>query len=83
MKLYITKKMAIDAGLTHEGYLFGLPAWFGEHDGEICAATPKFTLGHAWCWLADKFYECASYFVPSDTVIESPIRIVSKIDSGR
>ena len=80
MILYINKKKAIESGLTHEGYLFGCPAWFADDDdGEICMATPKFWPLHAWCILADYVYEIASYFMPKNRVLVSPIRVTGKI----
>jgi hypothetical protein len=78
--IYISKKAALAGGLTHEGTLFGVPAWFaGDDDGEICMATPKFVPFHAWCWLADKAYGIASYFMSSDSVLVSPIDVIRKI----
>jgi hypothetical protein len=73
--LYITKRQALDAGLTHEGKLFGVPAWFGEDDGHICMATPKIPLLHVWCMFCDALYELASYFLHGHQVLTSPIHI--------
>lgn len=77
--IYITRSMAKDAGLTHEGTLFGVPAWFGEEDGDIVMATPKVPLLHAWCWLADKFYDLLTYFTPVDQEVRSPTHINNPI----
>jgi hypothetical protein len=78
--LYITKTRALKSGLTHEGTLFGVPAWFaGDDDGEVAMATPKIPALHAWCWLADKCFELASYVTPADMVLVSPITIKNRI----
>lgn len=78
--IYITREMAKGAGLTHEGTLFGVPAWFDDSDDEdLFMATPKIPLLHAWCWLADKFYAFGSMLIPADAVLRSPIRITNKI----
>lgn len=78
--IYINREMARGAGLTHEGTLFGVPAWFdGADDEEVCMATPKVPLLHAWCWLADKFYEFGAYLIPHNCVLRSPIKVTSKI----
>jgi hypothetical protein len=73
--LYITKREALAAGLTHEGTLFGVPAWFGEHNGQVCRATPKIPVLHLWCMFCDSLYEVASYFLHGHTVLKSPIHI--------
>lgn len=78
--LYITKKRALAVGLTHEGTLFGVPAWFaGDDQGDIAMATPKAPVLHAWCKLADLFMEGLSYFTPADHVLVSPIHVKGRI----
>jgi hypothetical protein len=77
--IYITRNMAKEAGLTHEGTLFGVPAWFAGENDEVSIATPKVPILHVWCWLADSAYEILSYFISSDEVIESPIKINNRI----
>lgn len=72
---YITKREALAAGLTHEGKLFGMPAWFGEDNGQICMATPKVPILHIWCMFCDALYELASYFLHGHNVLRSPIHI--------
>lgn len=78
---YITKKKALAMGFTHEGRLFGVPAWFlGDLYGVECVvASPKFLPLTAWCWLADKAYELASCFISHDTILASPIRVTGRI----
>jgi hypothetical protein len=77
--LYITKARAIESGMTHEGSLFGVPAWFEGDDNECVMATPKVPMLNAWCWFADKCFELASLFILSDAVLVSPIAVKNKI----
>lgn len=77
--LYITRARALDSNLTHEGRLFGVPAWFEGNDDEIACATPKFPVLHAWCMLVDSLMELASYVLPADVVLVSPITITGRI----
>lgn len=78
--LYITKARALESGLTHEGRLFGVPAWFdGDDDGEVSMATPKIPALHLWCMLVDGLMEAASYLIPADAVLVSPITITGRI----
>lgn len=78
--IYITEARARESGLTHKGTLFGVPAWFANDDGgEVCMATPKVPLLHAWCWLCDKCYDIAASFTPADMVLVSPITIRGRI----
>ncbi|WOH61920.1 hypothetical protein [Bradyrhizobium sp. BWC-3-1] len=78
--LYITKARALAVGLTHEGTLFGVPAWFADvSDERVGAATPKAPLLNAWCWLADKSFDLAAYFIPAGRVLVSPIHVKGRI----
>lgn len=78
--IYISKSEALSAGLTHEGTLYGVPAWFADDgSGEIAAATPKLVPLRFWCWLADHAYELATYFMRSDQMLESPIKVTKRI----
>lgn len=78
--IYITRDLAKECGLSHEGTLFGVPAWFdGDVDDDMFIATPKIPALHAWCWLADKFYEFGAYLIPADAVLRSPISITNRI----
>lgn len=78
--LYISKALALAAGLTHYGTLYGVPAWFGEDDGELVMATPKVPILHAWCKLADLAYDLAAYVLPGDGVLVSPIHVHGRIE---
>lgn len=76
--IYVTKARAIESGLTHEGTLFGVPAWF-DGDGDTGEATPKIPALHLWCIFADWCYEVASWFIPEDGVLYSPITVTGRI----
>jgi hypothetical protein len=78
MKFYVTIQDAKAAGLTHEGKLFGVPAWM-RCDGDNMAAVPKFQPFTAWTWLADKAFDIASYFIPAGASLPSPIYLGSSI----
>ena len=77
--IYISRDRAQEIGLTHEGTLFGVPAWFAGDDEEIAMATPKVPVLHAWCWFADRCFELAAFFTPSHVELVSPIRITRRI----
>jgi hypothetical protein len=77
--IYITKAAAIAGGLTHEGTLFGVPAWFAGEGDEIAMATPKAPILHLWCRFADFAFEIASHFTPADRVLVSPIHVTHRI----
>ena len=77
--IYITKACALEVGMTHEGTLFGVPAWFQGDDDECSMATPKIPALHAWCMFADFCYATAAFFMPSDGVLVSPITVTGPI----
>lgn len=82
MLLYITKRKALETGLTHEGTLFGVPAWFlgGGTDEQDCFwATPKCALFLPWCWLGEKVLEFGAFFISSGVTIVAPITIKGPI----
>ncbi len=76
--VYITKEDALGMGFTHEGYLFGVPAWF-DGAGDDAGITPKFIPFQYWCWLADKACEFATLFMREDQGFHTPIRITGRI----
>jgi hypothetical protein len=72
---YITKAQAIDSGLTHEGKLFGVPAYFGTDYGNAVTAVPKVPILQLYCLLCDALFELASYFLRGHHVLTTPIKI--------
>ena len=77
--LYVTEAAARRAGLTHEGTLFGVPAWFGDVSDDSLVAAPKIPILQLWCMLADFLYQSATYFMSEDQYLEAPIRIGRKL----
>lgn len=80
--IYITKTRALEVGLTHEGHMFGVPAWFeddGKNADEFFACTPKIPALHLWCMLVDWLLEMGSYLMDKDTVLVSPITVRGRI----
>jgi len=79
--VFITKKQALAAGMTHHGSIYGVPAWVRETDDGVDGA-PKFAPAVVWCWLCDKVYDLATYFMPADAFIEAPLRVGRPILEG-
>ncbi len=80
--IYITKVRALEVGLTHEGHMFGVPAWFeddGKNADEFFACTPKIPVLHLWCMLVDALLEVGSHFISGDKVLISPITVRGRI----
>lgn len=73
--LYVTRAAAIEAGMTHEGRLFGCPAWLRVDSDEEVIGTPKVPLLHLWCLLIDGLLVIGSYFIPPDRILVSLITI--------
>ncbi|HEY1035526.1 MAG TPA: hypothetical protein VGE09_11155 [Pseudoxanthomonas sp.] len=81
--LYLTRARAIALGFTHEGTLFGVPAWMRDVDGDPARdpiiACPKVPLLQLWAMLADAAYASATWFMFEDQVLPIPIRVLGKI----
>lgn len=73
--LYVSESLAIENGMTHEGSLFGAPAWVRVDSDEQVTGTPKVPVLHLWCLLVDLGLEMASYFLRDDQMLVSPIKI--------
>lgn len=77
--MFIDREAALAEGLTHEGTLFGVPAWFmDDGTGEISLATPKFLPFSVWCALMDKAFDLATYFLPPTVQLEA-FRVTGRI----
>ncbi len=73
--LYVRETVAIANGMTHEGRLFGVPAWLRVDGDDQVTGTPKVPALHLWCLLIDLSLEVASCFMREDQVLASPITI--------
>ena len=82
--IYINKADALAAGLTHEGTLFGVPAWFVDvpHSSDEAIGTPKFVPLIAYCIVANLAFAAAAYLLPVGTVLRTPIYIKGRITHG-
>ncbi len=77
--LFITRRRALALGFTHEGTLFGVPAWMMDVEHEAIVSCPKIPLLQLWALLADCAYEFASWFMYEDQQLASPIRVLRPI----
>lgn len=73
--IYVTRADAIEAGMTHEGRLFGCPAWLRVDSEVQVTGTPKIPALHLWCWFVDFMLDTAACLIPEDVQIVSPISI--------
>lgn len=77
--LYVDRESAIEAGMTHEGLLFGVPAWLREDGYSQVTGSPKVPALHLWCMVVDLVLEIAAAFVQEDRALESPITLGRRI----
>ena len=76
--IYITEQEALEMGFTHEGTLFGVPAWFAG-DEDCPWAVPKFLPFVLWIKLCDLAYDAATYFVRPYECFVIPMHIKRRI----
>lgn len=70
---YISRKAAIENGYTHEGRMFGCPAWFAAADNEYVRAVPKLVVLSLWCHVCNYLCTPEIVFLLSLVCIEGPI----------
>ncbi|MFL6141722.1 MAG: hypothetical protein ACJ72N_07605 [Labedaea sp.] len=76
----ITKQEAIRAGFTHEGTLYGVPAYFaGNMQSANVMAMPKVPILHWYCMLAEMAYDAATYFMSTGELLVYPLKIEGRI----
>lgn len=80
--LYIDRRRALDLGFTHEGTLFGVPAWMMDVSTEQVVACPKVPALQVWTLLVDGLLELAAHFMSADQTIKSPIAVKQRIPLG-
>lgn len=79
MKLLISKEQALDAGMTHEGTLFGVPCWMaGENSDEIMACA-KFAPFELWLGVCSWVFDAFTIFVPEDKWLVTPMKFGAEI----
>lgn len=79
--LYITRERAQALGFTHEGTLFGVPAWFvatGNEDPEPLSC-PKIPALQAYAVVASLLCDLATQFMRDDQEFEA-LRIGRRLD---
>ncbi len=64
--LYLTRARAIALGFTHEGRLFGVPAWLCDVEQEHVFGCPKVPLLQFWGIFADVAFEAMTHFMSQD-----------------
>lgn len=77
--IYVTRQDALDAGMTNEGRLFGVPAWLRVDSEDQVTGTPKIPALRAWCWAVDLLLDLTCCFIPEDQLLVSPITVGSRI----
>lgn len=78
-KLFIDKAEAIALGMTHEGRMFGLPAWFRNPDSNEFLSAPKFVPSHYWFRFCDFALDVYAWFLPSDKGVTIPMIVTGPI----
>lgn len=80
--IYVTRQDAIDAGMTNEGRLFGVPAWLRVDSEEQVTGTPKIPALAFWCWLVDLVLDLTCCFISEDRLLVSPITVGNRIEGA-
>lgn len=80
--IYIGRRRALELGFTHEGTLFGVPAWMIDVSAEQVTACPKVPALQLLALLADSLLELARFFVSTDRTIKAPIAVKQRIPAG-
>lgn len=83
--VYLTERAAIEIGCTHEGSIFGVPAWLyfpepGNRD--LVAAAPKVPVLQLVTVLCDMLLNLALFVLPADVYLEAPVEIGRRIHVG-
>lgn len=76
---YITEAEAREAGMTHEGRLFGVPAWLAENGTDEVVGAPKVPLLQLWCIFCDFLLEVGSYMISEENELVTPITLGRKL----
>lgn len=77
--VYISERSAIQAGMTHEGRLFGVPAWLVETGVNEVSGCPKVPLLQLWCIAVDWLMDQALWLIDADVSVEAPITLGRRI----
>lgn len=77
--LYLNETAAKACGMTHEGTLFGVPAWLVITGDNEVTGCPKLPILQLWCVAVDAAMEFALYFIPSNIEVATPVSIGRKL----
>lgn len=77
--LYLTKARAKEYGFTHEGSIYGVPAYLVSLDAERVGACPKIVVLQLYSLFMDYMFGFMAYFCSEDTEITTPIVFGSKL----
>lgn len=78
---YLTRARAAALGFTHEGALFGIPAWIMNPASEAPLICPKVPALQLACIALDAVLEFAAGFLRDDQCLATPIRVDGTIGS--
>lgn len=71
--LYLTEASAVEYGMTHEGRLFGVPAWLTITGENEVLGAPKVPILQLWCILIDRLMDAACWLIPEDVEVATPV----------
>lgn len=77
--MWINKETAKELGMTHEGVQFGVKVWLRVNNELEFQSIPKFIPCALWLFLCDFLYELATYVMPPDRELETPLEIGDRI----
>lgn len=77
--LYLTKSRAKEYGFTHEGRIYGVPAYLVSLDPERVGACPKIVVLQLYSLFMDYMFAALANFCSEDTEIMTPIVFGSKL----
>lgn len=78
--LYLTRARAIALGFTHEGRLFGVPAWMRDVNSEAPICCPKILVLQFYAMACDWVFESFAAGMPEDATLETPLVVTRRID---
>lgn len=78
--IWISEARAIELKFTHEGRLFGVPAWMDAFDPAVITAVPKVPVLQLYAILVDTVITFwVDHFGDPNRLYDSPIRTTRRI----
>ena len=78
--LYLTQARAIALGFTHQGRLFGVPAWMRDVEGEAPICCPKIVALQFYAMAMDRLFELVAGSMSEEMELVTPLRVIRRID---